>query len=223
MAKTTSTSPAVTVTVPAFPGKALIRAQSEYDKASEKIGAKFSDAARQIFNGWIDAARAAGLDKSEAGCNALRKAFLEQDDIARAVREGLWDRATVGNYAQGAMRAFYHGAEWSPRAFQGEDKGGLPALPWSKKAKAEAAVRAMIADGKAKADKADKADKAEPASAIGAPNDAGEARKFVRGQLNTLVAYGNKHAKTLDLPTRDVLAQLSRLIATLDKVDAAMV
>lgn len=221
MAKTTSTSPAVTVTVPQFPGKALIRAQSEYDKASEKIGAKFSDAARQIFNGWIDAARAAGLDRSEAGCNALRKAFIEQDDIARAVREGLWDRATVGNYAQGAMRAFFHGAEWSPRAFQGEDKGGLPALPWSKKAAA----------GKAKTDKADKADKAdsdkadkaEPASAIGAPNDAIEARKFVRGQLNTLVAYGNKHAVKLDLPTRDVLAQLGRLIATLDKVDAAMV
>lgn len=212
MAKSTST---IAITVPTFPGKALIRAQSEYDKASEKIGAKFSDTARQIFNGWIDAARAAGLDRSEAGCNALRKAFIEQDDIARAVREGLWDRATVGNYAQGAMRAFYHGAEWSPRAFQGEDKGGLPALPWSKKAAA----------GKTKADKADsdKADKAEPASAIGAPNDANEARKFVRGQLNTLVAYGNKHAVKLDLPTRDVLAQLGRLIATLDKVDAALV
>lgn len=214
MSKTTSTA-TVTVAVPAFPGKALIRAQSEYDKASEKIGAKFSDTARQIFNGWIDSARAAGLDRSEAGCNALRKAFLDQDDIARAVREGLWDRATVGNYAQGAMRAFYHGAEWSPRAFQGEDKGGLPVLPWSKKAAA----------GKAKADsdKADKADSAKADSAIGAPNDANEARKFVRGQLNTLVAYGNKHAVKLDLPTRDVLAQLGRLIATLDKVDASLV
>lgn len=216
MAKITTSTIAVTVAVPAFPGKALIRAQSEYDKASEKIGAKFSDTAREIFNGWIDSARAAGLDRSEAGCNALRKAFLDQEDIARAVREGLWDKATAGNYAQGAMRAFFHGAEWSPRAFQGEDKGGLPALPWSKKAAA----------GKAKADsdKADKADsdRAEPASAIGAPNDAHEARKFVRGQLNTLVMYGNKHAVKLDLPTRDVLAQLGRLIATLDKVDAAV-
>lgn len=211
----TSTTSTITITVPTFPGKDLIRAQSEYDKASEKIGAKFSDAARQIFNGWIDAARAAGLDRSEAGCNALRKAFLEQDDIARAVREGLWDRATVGNYAQGAMRAFYHGSEWSPRAFQGEDKGGLPALPWSKKAKAEAAVKALPASKVA--------DKGEPASAIGAPHDAEEARKFIRGQLNTLVAYGNKHAVKLDLPTRDVLAQLGRLIATLDKVGAALV
>ena len=213
MSKKTTTAPAVTVTVPAFPGRALIRAQADYDSASEKIGVKFADVTRQIFNGWIDAARAAGLDRSEAGCKALRAAFVEQDDIARAVHEGLWDRATVGNYAQGAMRAFYHGAEWSPRAFQGEDKGGLPTLPWSKKAVA----------GKAKADtaKADKADKAD--SAIGAPSDASEARKFVRGQLNTLVAYGNKHAKVLDLPTRDVLSQLGRLIATLDKVDAALV
>lgn len=216
MAKTSTASPVVTVAVPAFPGKALIRAQSEYDKAAGKASAKFADVTRQIFNGWIDAARAAGLDRSEAGCKALRAAFLEQEDIARAVREGLWDRATVGNYAQGAMRAFFHGAEWSPRAFQGEDKGGLPALPWSKKA----AASKPTAD---KAGKAGKADKAEPASAIGAPNDAEEARKFIRGQLNTLVAYGNKHAKVLDLPTRDVLAQLGRLIATLDKVDAATI
>lgn len=211
MAKKTTTAPAVTVTVPAFPGKALIRAQAEYDKGAEKIGAKFADVTRQIFNGWIDAARAAGLDRSEDGCKALRAAFLGQEDIARAVREGLWDRATVGNYAQGAMRAFYHGAEWTPRAFQNEDKGGLPALPWSKKAPA----------GKAKADSA-KADSAKAESVISAPNDAAEARKFIKGQLNTLVAYGNKHAVKLDLPTRDVLAQLGRLIATLDKVDAAM-
>lgn len=221
MAKTTSTAPAITIAVPAFPGKALIKAQAEYDKSAEKISAKFADITRTIFNGWIDAARAAGLDRSEAGCNALRKAFVDQEDIARAVREGLWDRATVGNYAQGAMRAFFHGAEWSPRAFQGEDKGGLPALPWSKKAAAgKAKTEASKAD---KADKAGKADKAEPASAIGAPNDAAEARKFIRGQLNTLVAYGNKHAVKLDLPTRDVLAQIGRLIATLDKVDAALV
>jgi hypothetical protein len=217
MAKSTSTaSTASTITVPAFPGKALIKAQSEYDKASEKIGAKFSDTARTIFNGWIDSVRATGLDRSEAGCAALRKAFLEQDDIARAVREELLDKATVGNYAQGAMRAFYHGLEWSPRAFQGEDKGGLPALPWSKKAPAGKAK------AKTEASKA-AADKSEPASAIGAPNNAHEARKFVRGQLNTLVMYGNKHAKVMDLPTRDVLARLGRLIATLDKVDAAAI
>lgn len=216
MAKSTSTSPAVTVTVPAFPGKALIKAQSEYDRDAERIGAKFSKAAKLIFDSWIDAARAAGLERSEAGCKALRAAFLEQEDVARAIREGLWERATVGNYAQGAMRAFYHGLEWSPRAFLNENEGGLPALPWSKKAKAEAAVKALPA-GKV----ADKADKAE--TAIGAPNDAEEARKFIRGQLNTLVMYGNKHAVKLDLPTRDVLAQLGRLIATLDKVDAAIV
>ena len=218
MAKTSTTStPAVTITVPAFPGKALIKAQAEFDTATGKANAKFSDTVRTIFNGWIDSARAAGLDRSEAGCKALRAAFLEQDDIARAVREGLWERATVGNYAQGAMRAFYHGLEWSPRAFLNENEGGLPALPWSKKAKAEAAVKALPASKAA--DKADKADKAE--SAIGAPNDAEEARKFVRGQLATLVAYGNKHAIKLDLPTRDVLAQLGRLISTLDKIDTS--
>lgn len=214
MSKSTTSPAAAAVAVPTFPGRELIKAQAEFDKGASKLAAKLSDALRALFNGWIDLVRTAGLDRSEAGCNQLRKAIMENEDIARALREGLWDRATIGNYAQGAMRAFYHGAEWSPRAFQAEDKGGLPALPWSGKAKA--------AKAKTEASKA-AADKAEPASAIGAPNDAQEARKFIRGQMNTLVAYGNKHAKILDLPTRDVLAQLGRLIATLDKVDAALV
>lgn len=204
-----------TVSVPSFPGRALVKAQASYDAASVKLGNKHASALSVLFNSWLDQCHAAGLDKSEAGTKALRAAILDQEDVARAIREGLWTRDTIGNYAQGAMRAFYHGAEWSPRAFQAEDKGGLPALPWSKKAgKADdkRAPRTPVAT---------QADDAAPADKISGPADALEARKFIRGQLNTLVAYGNKHAKVMDLTTRDVLAQIAKLMGTIDKIDAA--
>lgn len=212
MAKTQA--PAI-VSVPAFPGRALVKAQAAYDAASAKLGIKHASALGVLFNSWLDQCRAAGLDKSETGTKALRAAILDQDDVARAIREGLWTRDTIGNYAQGAMRAFYHGAEWSPRAFQAEDKGGLPALPWSKKANKANDKRVP------RTPVAKQTNNTTPTDKISGPADALEARKFIQGQLSTLVAYGNKHAKTIDLTTRDVLAQIARLMSTIDKIDAA--
>lgn len=207
----------VTISVPAFPGRAVVKSQAKYDVASAKLSLTHESTMSMLFNSWIDQCHAAGVDKSDEGTNAIRAAIMTNDDILRAIHEGLWTRDTIGNYAQGAMRAFYHGEKWTPRAFLAEDKGGLPALPWSKKA--------GKADDKrtARTPVAKQADDAAPADKISGPNDALEARKFIRGQLNTLVAYGNKHAKTLDLTTRDVLAQLAKLMGTIDKIDAAPV
>lgn len=205
MAKT-STSPVI----PTFPGRALVAAQAAHDKGASKLSAKFSDTTRVLFNAWIDSVRAAGLSKDEAGCIKLRAAIVEQDDIAAALRNGLWTRDTIGNYAQGAMRAFFHGAEWSPRAFQAADKGGLPQLPWSK-------APASKPDTRNPRPHVDTA--TAPADKIGAPASEVEARAFIAGQLRTLVAYGNKHVKTLDLKTRDVLAQLDKLAATVAAID----
>lgn len=204
-----------TVNIPTFPARSLIAAQAMYDRGVSKASAKFADASATIFNSHIDGAIAAGLDRSQEGCEALRKSIVEHEDIKKAIAEGLWERATINGYAMGAMRAFFHGQPWTARAFQAEDKGGLPALPWSKKA----------GEKKSKPGAQHKAAASETtpkgSEAITGPNDALEARKFIRGQLNTLVAYGNKHMGKLDLTTRDVLAQLAKLAATIEKIDAA--
>jgi len=210
------TAPAAIVAVPAFPGRELLAAQAEHDRAAERVHGKFNDKVKALFNAWLDAARAAGVPRDEAGCKALRRAFVEHEVIARGVVEGVWLRSTIANYAQGAMRAYYHGAEWSARAFQSEDKGGLPALPWSTQPKGAAAAPA-----KAKAKAADKAaDKASEAQAA-TPNDAIEARAFIVQQLTMLDKYGQKNVKVLDLTTRDLLDQLRRIRDTISKIGTA--
>lgn len=202
------------IVIPKFPGRALVAAQAAYDKGAEKLSGKFSDTTRVLFNAWIDSVRASGLSKDEAGCAKLRDAIVDQEDIADALRNKLWTRTTIGNYAQGAMRAFFHGSEWSPRAFQAVDKGGLPQLPWSKS-------KSTKPDTRKPRPHVDTA--AAPADKIGAPASEVEARAFIAGQLRTLVSYGNKHMKTLDLKTRDVLAQLDKLAATVAAIDKAPV
>lgn len=204
--------------VPAFPGRELLAAQAEHDRAAERVHVKYQDKVKALFNSWLDAARAAGVPRDEAGCKALRRAFVEHEVIARGVVEGVWLRSTIANYAQGAMRAFYHGAEWSARAFQSEDKGGLPALPWSTQPKGAASAPA-----KAKAaDKGDKGDKAaDKASEAATPNDAIEARAFIVQQLTMLDKYGQKNVKVLDLTTRDLLDQIRRIRDTMAKIGTA--
>lgn len=218
MTKSTATAAAI-VAVPAFPGKAMLAAQASFDREAERVCKRFDDRIKALFNGWLDAARAAGVPKTEEGCKALRRAFVEHEAIVQGVAEGVWLKATISNYAQGAMRAYFHGAEWSPRAFQAEDKGGLPALPWSTQPKGAAAPAKAKADKADKADEADEADKADKAEA--APSDEIEARAFIVQQLTMLDAYGKKHLKMLDLKTRDMLDQIRRIRDTISKIGAA--
>src|SRR5690606_14258798 len=88
MAKTTQTTTAAII-VPAFPGRELLAAQAEHDKAAERVHVKYHDKVKALFNSWLDAARAAGVPRDEAGCKSLRKAFTEHEVIARGVVEGV--------------------------------------------------------------------------------------------------------------------------------------
>jgi len=199
------------VTVPAFPGKQFLAAQTEHVRAMERAHGKFTDKVKTLFNAWLDAAARAGVPRDEAGCKALRKAFIENEVVVRGIEEGVWLRSTITNYAQGAMRAYFHGTEWTPRAFQSEENGGVPALPWSTQPKASKASEAKDA----------KDAKVAKASEAAAPADEAEARAFIVAQLSMIDAYGKKHLKVLDLRTRDMLDQLRKIRDNIAKIGAA--
>lgn len=88
---------------------------------------------QSAMQGFIDSC--AGLPKDEATTKAIGAEIRTNEDVLNMVAEGFIEAKTITNYAQGAMRAFFHGKPWTSIAFQAEDKGGLPALPWSKGAK----------------------------------------------------------------------------------------
>jgi hypothetical protein len=119
-----------TNTVPSFNNahNSIVKAQHAADNSAIKA----NEVLVQAFSQYIDACNVAGMAKNEESCKAIRSEIVESfvDDIAL----GQFQKSTIDNYAQGAMRAFFHGGEWSTRAFQSIERGGLPALPWSKKA-----------------------------------------------------------------------------------------
>ena len=125
--------------VPSFTAShnAIVKAQALADKGNLSAGVKIS----QAFTQFIDACHAAGMTKCQASCDAIGKAI--RDSFKDEVEDKKFMSATISNYAQGAQRAFFHAMDWSPIAFQHEDKGGLPALPWGK-AKPKASVSGKV-------------------------------------------------------------------------------
>jgi hypothetical protein len=179
--------------------------------AMDKQAAKTSATIAVAFNAYLDAVRGTDLSKDQKGVEALMTEVRECEAMQDMVAVGLVSRGTVVMYAQGLGRAFFHGEAWFPRAYQSEDKGGLPALPWSKGATAKPAT--------AKADKpaTDKGENKEQKAS--APADAAEARALIAKQLEMIHAYARKYAKVLDLTTRDVCEQVGRLADTVNKVE----
>lgn len=189
----------------AFPAEQLLKIQRAEDAAAGKA----ADARALQFNLWIDSLHAAGVPKTEAGCAQVAFAITNHQAMVDATASGLLASKTVTAYAQGAQRALVHGVAWTARLFLD------PAmkLPWSAGAGGRPAGK-----GKGKTTTPAAAKPEQGAANIGAPADAETARLFIAGQLATLVAYGNKHMKLLDLTTRDVLPALDKLSQTLKNV-----
>lgn len=109
-------------------GSSIIRATATADKAS----CKARDAIAQAFSQFLDACVIAGVTRDEEGCKALGEEIRTCQAFLDGVPMGTIEKATVTNYAQSAMRAYFHDVAWYASAFLSEEKGGLPALPWSK-------------------------------------------------------------------------------------------
>ena len=102
----------------------IIGALQTFDNAS----AVFASEIKQAMQSMVDAATTAGVKKEQEAVTAFGKMVRECETFVDAVAEGMIEGKTVTEYAQGAMRAFYHGTEWTPRT----KNDPAMALPWGK-------------------------------------------------------------------------------------------
>ena len=109
-------------------GFAIVTATAAQDRASEKFSAKLA----QVFTQFLDSCTVAGIARDEVGVKAIGAAIRDCEAFIEPVANRTIEKATITGYAQSAMRAYYHEASWYASAFLSEEKGGLPALPWSK-------------------------------------------------------------------------------------------
>ena len=195
-----------------FPGAKL----ADTYKREDAFVSKMYAARRALMDAWLDSLRAAGLTRDKEGCEAVKRAVRENQAVIDANAVGSLTDGTIRSCAISAERAFFHGIPWTSDLAQKPDF----ALPWANPNMGRPSKKPSDKGSDKGSDKA--SDKAsDKGTSIGAPADAVEARKFIAGQLLTLVAYGNKHMKMLDLTTRDILPQLAKLSETLRKLDAA--
>lgn len=107
-----------------------LTAQEHADGAASKA----SEALAMFMNATVDAARAAGVTRDQKGATFVATLVTENQTILDALAEGLVLPKTMGEYARGAQRAFFHGVPWTA----GLKNNPEMMLPWAtKKAQAE--------------------------------------------------------------------------------------
>ena len=114
----------------------VITALDVFDAAS----VTFANELRGAMQSMVDAATKSGLKKDETAVTAFGN--MVRDAFVDAIAEGMIERKTVTEYAQGCMRAFFHGVEWSASLKNATDMR----LPWSK-APAKAGAKASTVIG----------------------------------------------------------------------------
>ena len=110
--------------------------------ATDKVVAKARETIAKSMQQFLDACSMAGITRDEAGTKGIGEEIRGSQVFIDAIAQGLIEQTTITNYAQGAMRAYFHNAAWYASAFVSEEKGGLPALPWSKGGKGSKGAKA---------------------------------------------------------------------------------
>ena len=136
----TMTVTSTPIAAPAFrpSATALRSALVAHDKAQAKI----RDTIACAMVSYVDACHVAGLPKTEEGCQALGKAVRDCETMQSMVALGLLEKKTLAEYAQGLMRAFYHGVPWTPTI----KNDPAMALPWGKAMKPAKAGKVSTTD-----------------------------------------------------------------------------
>ena len=118
-------------------GSTILKATGAADKAQGKA----RDIVASAFQQYLDSCTVAGIARNEAGVKSIGDEVRTCQVFLDAVATGTLEKNTVTNYAQSAMRAYFHEAAWYASAFVSEEKGGLPALPWGKGAKGKTGAK----------------------------------------------------------------------------------
>lgn len=92
--------------IPSFnaSAKSIVAAQRRADAIASKAGEAIAQAMQQH----LDACAVAGLSRDLPSVTALGKSIRECQVFLDAVAVGAFEKKTITEYAQGAMRAYYH-------------------------------------------------------------------------------------------------------------------
>jgi hypothetical protein len=125
-----------TVKAPAFDAyaKTIIKGYESFDNATAKLSATV----HSTMQAYIDVCAKAGLSRDKAGCSALGKAIRECDTVQAIVATGAMEKKTFTEYAQSAMRAFFHGVPFEASLKNNKEMG----LPWGNAKPASATPKA---------------------------------------------------------------------------------
>jgi hypothetical protein len=131
--------------VPSFDNaaRAIITAQAKADRMSSKTGAVIAQSIQQH----IDACAVANVPRDLQGVNAIGKGIRECQAFIDAVAIGTFEKKTITEYAQGAMRAYFHNVEFSA-SLKNDPEFKIPAKDGS--VKKSGSVSTTTADATAK-------------------------------------------------------------------------
>jgi hypothetical protein len=115
-----------TIKAPAFDtyAKPLIKGFEAFDNATAKLSATVE----MTFQAYIDVCAKAGVARDKAGVQSIGKAIRECETLKPYIESGAFEKSTFTNYAQSAMRAYYHEVPFAPSLFTNKEMG----LPWGK-------------------------------------------------------------------------------------------
>jgi hypothetical protein len=124
MKKANVKTASVIVALPEFDSsaKTIIKAYEAFDKASVSL----TDTVNYTMQAYIDQCNKAGLGKAQADVTRLGKTIRESQAVLDIVASGAMEKKTFTEYAQSAMRAFFHGVPFSASLKNDTDMG----LPW---------------------------------------------------------------------------------------------
>jgi hypothetical protein len=111
---------------PAFDSfaKPIVAAHKAHDAATDKLSAIVA----RTFQAYIDVCAKAGIGHDKPSIDAIGAAIRECETFKYHVGMGNFERTTITNYAQSAMRAYFHGVPFAPSLFTNKEMG----LPWGK-------------------------------------------------------------------------------------------
>lgn len=190
------------MSIPSFESAAvaIVESFAHLDEAASR----HADTERAAVQTYLDACRAAGVPADQANVTALGDEIRGSQAFIDAIAEGVLEAKTVTEYAQSAMRAYFHNVPFTKRLKNVAEM----ALPWSKK-------KASAAPAKKAKSAAPAADLPEAPDMV--PHDEADGRAYVLAQAKALTAWANANMKTLDLQTREVVEHFARAAAYLAK------